>query len=549
MTSSELLVLSRLRNNARIGSFLYLLLPLGFLFHERIMTEHSTMFFLTGGTVFLLAAVRFWLCSGFDSFFLKKPRVWFWYFTVTVSVTSLLIGLLPRTLYVYYGIGDFGFILSVLIIASVSSAIMSSMGFHLRLALFQLALLCLPIAMLMIFESSSELKFVSICFIVYLLYMMKQAQKYHILLRDESSLRSEAENERRRLQLFIDSAPGVISWFDRGLHYKSGNHFFTKLFNLESKEVVGKHLGFQGVRNLFIETMFEFEKSEATQLTFTYENAETGQTYMSFLQKYDFQGLREYSAFSIDITEQKKKDSLIERQQLELIQLEKLSSLGRMAGGTAHEINNPLAVIVSQTDYLKALLDMNKADQAAVQKVVHSISAMAKRIKLIIEAMRRLSRTGGIEGVRSYPLSEVMQSVRTMIECQIADGKVTLTESHQVPDVKILCGYVELGQVLINLIVNSIHEIRKLEEQWIRVESRVERGFVILSVIDSGPGIPIEVRKKLFEPFFTTKPVGVGTGLGLSVSQNLMVLQKGSLEYDASNTKNTSFLLKIPLSA
>jgi two-component system NtrC family sensor kinase len=142
-----------------------------------------------------------------------------------------------------------------------------------------------------------------------------------------------------------------------------------------------------------------------------------------------------------------------------------------------------------------------------------------------------------------------MQSVRTMIECQIADGKVTLTESHQVPDVKILCGYVELGQVLINLIVNSIHEIRKLEEQWIRVESRVERGFVILSVIDSGPGIPIEVRKKLFEPFFTTKPVGVGTGLGLSVSQNLMVLQKGSLEYDASNTKNTSFLLKIPLSA
>jgi PAS domain-containing protein len=252
MTSSELLVLSRLRNNARIGSFLYLLLPLGFLFHERIMTEHSTMFFLTGGTVFLLAAVRFWLCSGFDSFFLKKPRVWFWYFTVTVSVTSLLIGLLPRTLYVYYGIGDFGFILSVLIIASVSSAIMSSMGFHLRLALFQLALLCLPIAMLMIFESSSELKFVSICFIVYLLYMMKQAQKYHILLRDESSLRSEAENERRRLQLFIDSAPGVISWFDRGLHYKSVNHFFTKLFNLESKEVVGKHLGFQGARNLFI---------------------------------------------------------------------------------------------------------------------------------------------------------------------------------------------------------------------------------------------------------------------------------------------------------
>jgi C4-dicarboxylate-specific signal transduction histidine kinase len=144
--------------------------------------------------------------------------------------------------------------------------------------------------------------------------------------------------------------------------------------------------------------MFEFEKSEATQLTFTYENAETGQTYMSFLQKYDFQGLREYSAFSIDITEQKKKDSLIERQQLELIQLEKLSSLGRMAGGTAHEINNPLAVIVSQTDYLKALLDMNKADQAAVQKVVHSISAMAKRIKLIIEAMRRLSRTGELKG-------------------------------------------------------------------------------------------------------------------------------------------------------
>lgn len=549
MIHHEILSLNRLRSNARLGSFLYLILPLGFLFHDRILSEHRLLFCIAGSLLFLLAAARFSLCAGFQGLFQRRPRVWFSLFATTVSATSLLIGLLPRSLYLYYGIGDFGFIFSVLIIASVSSAMMSSMGYHLRLALLQLALLCLPIALTMIFASSAELRFVSICFIIYFLYMIKQTQKYHHLLREESSLRVEAERERKRLQLFIDSAPGVISWFDHRLHYKSVNHFFTTFFKLKSHDVVGKHLGFQGAQNLFVQTMNEFQNSDANQVTFTYENGRTGQTYMSFLQKYDFQGQREYSAFSIDITELKKKDSLIERQQLELIQSEKLSSLGRMAGGTAHEINNPLAVIVSQTDYLKALLKLNKADPAAVQKSVDSISNMAGRIKRIIEAMRRLSRTGGLEDMKPYPLNEIMQSVRTMVEAQIVNEKVSFTESHEDPEVMIQCGYVELGQVLINLIVNSIHAIKKLDKQWIRVESRLENGFVLLRVVDSGPGIPARVREKLFEPFFTTKPVGVGTGLGLSVSQNLMTMQKGSLDYDTSYSDHTCFVLKIPKSA
>jgi C4-dicarboxylate-specific signal transduction histidine kinase len=104
--------------------------------------------------------------------------------------------------------------------------------------------------------------------------------------------------------------------------------------------------------------------------------------------------------------------------------------------------------------------------------------------------------------------------------------------------------YVQLQQVLVNLLNNAYYEVKKLEEQWIRVEIEHTQENVYIKVIDSGKGIPPEVAKKIMSPFYTTKPVGEGTGLGLSISKGVLETFDGDLFLDMDH-KNTCFVIKL----
>lgn len=112
-------------------------------------------------------------------------------------------------------------------------------------------------------------------------------------------------------------------------------------------------------------------------------------------------------------------------------------------------------------------------------------------------------------------------------------------------EMEIRCGIVELGQVLMNLIVNAAQAIEPMDEKWVKISIRSDATKVYIIIVDSGNGISPEVQRKLFQPFFTTKAPGVGTGIGLSLSKELMQKQQGDLYYQ-SGLANTTFVLELP---
>ncbi len=241
-----------------------------------------------------------------------------------------------------------------------------------------------------------------------------------------------------------------------------------------------------------------------------------------------------------------KYESEIEKGKMQLIHSSKMAALGEMASGVAHEINNPVAIIVGLCERSLRKIDKDDLTKEKLAETFQRIQETALRITQIIRGLRSFSRSA-----ENDPF--VMESLSKMINDTVSLCREKLTV-HQIElkidlfeDVTIPCRPAQIQQVLLNLIGNSIDAISKLENKWIRisVNSQIDAHFYILCVVDSGLGIDSVIVDKLMQPFFTTKEVGKGTGLGLSISKGIIEDHHGRLEY-LSSQANTTFAIYIP---
>lgn len=216
----------------------------------------------------------------------------------------------------------------------------------------------------------------------------------------------------------------------------------------------------------------------------------------------------------------------------------KLTSLGEMSAGIAHEINNPLAIIMGSLTLISKFRDQPEKLDAKLQSVKKS----AERIGKIVSGLKKFSRTGGEPNYQAHSLSKILNEALVLTEIKSKRHNVTVQVDIRT-EAETLCDEVEIEQVIINLINNSVDAIQYLSERWIRVELTEQSELIILRVMDSGPGIPQEIRDKLFEPFFTTKKVGEGTGLGLSITKGILD-QHGAKIRIAAEFPNTCFELQ-----
>ncbi len=242
----------------------------------------------------------------------------------------------------------------------------------------------------------------------------------------------------------------------------------------------------------------------------------------------------------IDVTQR------LEKERLSTIQSSKLASLGEMAAGLAHEINNPLAVIVGRCEILLNQITDGSVSDREVMKTVTKISEMANRISKIVTSMRKVAKSSGHAELTTLSLSGVIEDVLNLVNERIRNNSITLDISEVDPNAQVQGNFTHLSQVIINLLNNGVDELNKMVEgeRNIWLKTSTENEFTYLKIIDSGPGVPDAIRDKLFEPFFTTKEVGKGTGLGLSISKTLMADMGGDLllEKDAGRT---AFVLKL----
>jgi len=234
-----------------------------------------------------------------------------------------------------------------------------------------------------------------------------------------------------------------------------------------------------------------------------------------------------------------------EKMRAHLIQSEKMSAIGQLAGGVAHEINNPMGVILGFSQILKTKIDINSPDYIAAQ----SIEREAVRCKKLIEDMLTFSRLPKKElehtNINTL-LSEIISIVKT--QANVKDVEIETVFDSLLPHKKVNRN--QLQQVIINLCNNAVDAmpkggLLKIATRTIMAEGKPKEISIMIS--DSGLGMSEEVKSKIFEPFYTTKEVGKGTGLGLSIVYEIVKSHQGTIEVTSAPGNGAVFTIRFPV--
>ena len=236
----------------------------------------------------------------------------------------------------------------------------------------------------------------------------------------------------------------------------------------------------------------------------------------------------------------------LDASRMQVVSSARLSALGMMAGGIAHEINNPLGIIHAYASNLLEMANDGHLPAPAVEKLCSRIIETTERIASIVKALRHVTREGSGDPFAPALVETMIEQALELCRERFRIHSIRLIAPKVDPSLRVRCREVQIVQVLLNLLQNAFDAISDLDgDQWTAIEVEVLKQSIILSVIDSGLGIPSDLRNRIMEPFFTMKPVGKGTGLGLSISRTIALDHGGDLRYEERNG-HTCFSLILP---
>jgi signal transduction histidine kinase len=264
----------------------------------------------------------------------------------------------------------------------------------------------------------------------------------------------------------------------------------------------------------------------------------------------------------------------LKKTQAQLVDSEKMASLGQLTAGVAHEINNPINfvsgnvtplkkdiedVISILNAYEKAIRENNLQEkfrhveqlkqQVEYQMLIQEISSLIKGIRegadrtaRIVKGLRNFSRLDEDE-FKSADINEGLDSTLLILHNKLKKGITVIREYGSIP--RIQCYPGQLNQVFMNILNNAIQAISG--EGEIRITTTLEEDNIVITISDSGKGMNPETQKRIFEPFFTTKDVGKGTGLGLSISYGIIEKHNGKISVWSESGKGSEFKITLPL--
>lgn len=360
-----------------------------------------------------------------------------------------------------------------------------------------------------------------------------------------SSQSKEIKQCKERYRILVESAEDFIFTVDDSGCFRSLNSFTAAFFGGVPSQFVGRPLS-----NLFsqeiaekqlklIKSVFQFGKSIRDE--FMIERGEY-QIWLSanFMPCKDEKGnVISVLCIARDITESKK----LEKQ---LINTEKLASMGTLAAGVAHEINNPLGIMLGFTDLLLENVDKNSQSYQDLK----TIERHGLHCKAVVENLLSFARQGEGQSVHC-DINEAIKDIVNVVDhsLQMNDIELRLDMASELPRVE--GDSRQMQQVLLNLINNAVAAMQQNGRLEIKTALNADLEKIIVVVRDNGHGIPKEYIDKIFDPFFTTKSEGEGTGLGLFVSHGIISKYKGTITCESSTVdtsekpKGTTFTLAL----
>jgi two-component system, NtrC family, C4-dicarboxylate transport sensor histidine kinase DctB len=239
----------------------------------------------------------------------------------------------------------------------------------------------------------------------------------------------------------------------------------------------------------------------------------------------------------------KQTQRLYRQTQNQLIQAGKLGTLGQMAAGMTHELNQPLTAIQAFSDNAVIFLDL--LDYASVRSNLVHISDACTRMAHLIRQLKTFARKSN-DQLGPVNLEQAIHNSALLVGNDYSQRHTTLEISIQ-QDAQVMGDSVRVEQVLINLLRNALDAVNGCPVKHVKLELNVEDKHAQIRIVDTGPGLNPLVRQHLFEPFFTTKPTGEGLGLGLVISWSIVQAMSGHLSADNSTDSGAVFILKLPL--
>lgn len=237
----------------------------------------------------------------------------------------------------------------------------------------------------------------------------------------------------------------------------------------------------------------------------------------------------------------------LERIQNQAEKYARLSVLGEMASGVAHEINNPLAVVFGKAALLRTFLEKGQEiDREKLLESLQKIETTAERISKIVKGLGAMARDGEKDPFKKASAKILIADAVEICHAKMYSHEIKLDVAEANPRIFVECRSTQVVQILVNLLSNALDAVDDCQTKWVRIEFTSSEQWAEFAVIDSGRGVPKALRKKIMQAFFTTKGAGKGTGLGLSISKRIAQSHNGEFFLD-ENSQNTRFVLRLPL--
>jgi len=366
----------------------------------------------------------------------------------------------------------------------------------------------------------------------------------------EAALREREE----RLRILTDDAPVLLSMIDPDDNLVFANNRFLSFFGRSLDDMSRGRWEWMNdihpedlpeVKRIYFEAL---RRQESVEMEHRVRRFDGDYRWVRETQVARFEADGAFAGFVgalVDITDRKRAEAELARQREALYQSEKLSALGSLLAGVAHELNNPLSVVVGQA----TMLEDGATDPKIVERAA-KIRRAADRCSRIVRSFLSLARRRTPE-LTAVQLNTVVEMAIELLSYQLrtADVQLSLELAEDLPSV--LADADQLNQVVTNLVHNALQALGdKAGLRRLTVSTGYAgNGTLRLNVIDNGPGVPAELRARIFEPFFTTKSPGAGTGIGLSLCLASIAAHGGSIAVEETPGGGATFIVELPVRA